>query len=686
MKKFPWFALIGICSSLVIVSLFALVTKNIAPSCTLAIFPEFIDSLHPERDILFYIVFCLTAISIMAALGAMEHWSSGGISLSLLYRLGGLSILTAIVMTCIYMKQVDVPGNFPYVLLITCSGFILTYFFLSLRLMIRGPDRVPNTIVTPMTLVFDAIYLAVLFAIIWVPDPAIISAYAFMYDHNLHADTFVMTPALVSYLGGTPNIDVFSFYGASLPAFLAWIAHGVGGLTYELWSTVYVAAIFIFYALVYIFFRLMSVHCLASFALTAGAFWAQCLHESLAPFPLNFPSGSVLRYFYFIPTAICLLFYSKKEKRSFLSYAAVLTGISMTHFWDTGIYQYIALSIYALAVSIEFCVRPWKVDWLNLRILMTVPLITMLLVLWIVSRGHCFSATYWVNSFDQIWMTQQGWLANPVNGLWLQGNVWHITGAFLFPALYVVAGGFLLAHFLSSSFPKKEAVYVFITVFGALLYCYYMLHSVGTAYLNLSIPAGILLVWCSRPLFTPLSGQHKGMCAGVLALIVGVVLMINPSFVAYPNIFCRKQPPWSTLVSEYKLKSDLSIDARMIAELIPVGQKAAVISSYETRFCLEAKRMPMLYYVPVFRGSDLEGDGFNGTMMYTPDILKRNLFAIDANDPKYIFVESRILEKKLRPEIYGYSYSLRNFLNPIMQFFHPYRKGHYLTALRRNSS
>jgi len=641
--------------------------------------------LHPKRDMLFYRLFFILAVSLYISLKFLFTRGPAKNFQAKLPWYAGVSVASGLMMAMGFVNNIIAPDIWPKEFIV---GLVVVIFCLK-PLMIVGPvkeklEKSARRFLSSRTIIVDGVLLALILSVVWVTHPSYIAAYSFLFDANLHCDTFVFAPALVHYLGGIINMDVFSFYGVSLPVILAFLARLCGHLSYELWMCLYLALMYAFFAMLFVFYRVLLRSRFWALGWTMVTIFAQMFHPSLAPVPLNFPSATVLRYFYFIFVAVALLYHEYRGGQALLWIAGLLTGIALTHFWDTGIYQLIAFYVFLILKYYREYSKDANGAYIQLRnfaMLAALPLVSAFGILWGVSKGQFLQAQYWQNSLEQLWMTLHGWLNNPLTDQIQQGQVVYFLGALIFPCFYALC----LGHALLACWQRKASgeilVMVYICVFGALLYHYFILHSVGGAYMNLSVPAFMLAAWLFRPWLESRSKEQRGHLAWVAAVGIIMLFIFNQSFVRYPNIYSLRGQEWEALRQRYVQEGDFKKDADMIRSLVAPAQKAAVVSSYDVRFCLQSGRQPFFYYVPIFRGAWLNSEDFKGTLIYTPQMMERILRPLQDAPPEYIFVEKKILYGRLRPEVYGYSNSLMEILRSVVAKYNFYREGEYLVCL-----
>ncbi len=657
------------------------------------IFMEFFDTLHPTHAMALYRVFVVTAVALAAA-GAWffrRRLDDPAFTRFLgRYLLADIFIVgLQVYVACKVLFFAWAPWIVHLFYVFLAMGILSKIFIWEIIQWWRQWSVKVPALLLRFRLGADAMMLTVMAAILTVPDVDKVVAHLYTKDNFYHLDTSAMTPALVSYFGGKVSVDITSYYSPAFPVFLAQLGKWEGGLTYHGYMVLIVFITVAYYFLFYFLLRRWIGIGLAAL----GVFWAiqwQMFHPGLSSLVLQFPSATVLRFCLDVPVYIFLLAHWRTRSPLYLMGAAVLTGISLTHFVDTGLYLLTGFWAYVLAVTViqyglaKDKLRRWP--WRELAGTLLTPLLTAVFVLWLINGMIVFQEQFWNNVFDQAQMTLKGWLSHPFYESLQANDPWAFAMGVFIPLVYTVVLVWGILRLLLKKAVMEEAFLISMAVYGLSLYHYYVLHATGNCCFELSVFCVALLCRGIAGILRRFSSLNRLLVAGVLAAISVLALFTNNNFILYPNIFSVAAAPWdweAMKVQQKQQEEAMRPDVDLIKRLTPQGSGVAVFSSFETTFLLDAGRRPLLYYSPLFRSSWLDSNEFKGTLLFTPQMMRKTLDQLEHEKPPIIFVEKKVFYGRLPPQIYQYSYSLQYLMEYIRSRYQPLAEGHYLAALKR---
>jgi hypothetical protein len=121
----------------------------------------------------------------------------------------------------------------------------------------------------------------------------------------------------------------------------------------------------------------------------------------------------------------------------------------------------------------------------------------------------------------------------------------------------------------------------------------------------------------------------------------------------------------------------------LIAGLTSPKDRVALLSSFETKILIQAKRGPFFYYFPMIESAGMELNHFRGTALYTRSRMQKTLEQLENAKPAYIFVEKRLVRRQLSPEIYRHFETLTALLDYVDRNYQADQEGKYLVAMKR---
>ena len=344
-----------------------------------------------------------------------------------------------------------------------------------------------------------------------------------------------------------------------------------------------------------------------------------------------------------------------------------------------------------------------------------------------------FSGVFWSNTeeFNNYFLSYFGTI--PLEQNFTDHNYLSLLVGLLMPLVYLGTFLIVLSFYFWRKFSAEKLLAAFIAFYGMTLYHYYITRSLSTSFYDEGLPyAFILCFWLALGLekVGKLLGRNIALaCVGLSAY----ALLTNYNYVAYPNIFNLSRHPltdpmvlnplpdgrsyFNHLFSQLpmdsrlplnslgetdeKLRSekdfardeelrkhyagefDFSQDARLIDELVPPQSKVALVSSFETKILMDARRPPFFYYVPLVISRPMRMRTMVVTALYTQGHLQRTISQIETQKPEYIFIERIFRKENMALVNYKDGSAFLALMRYIEAHYENFREGHFLMALKR---
>ena len=285
--------------------------------------------------------------------------------------------------------------------------------------------------------------------------------------------------------------------------------------------------------------------------------------------------------------------------------------------------------------------------------------------------------------------------------------------------------------------PREWLFVALLCIYGLTNYQYYVVRSAITSYYVNALPfVFIVCFWFLHCLASLPVGWQKRLKA--LAVVLSFyALLTNQNYVAYPNLMnFSRNPMTDNLViqrfpdregffnNQYKktkeqdkfplnnlgvsqedlrteddFKSDQELveyyrryfnfqqDAALIERLTKPGERVALLSSFETKILMQAKRPPFFYHFPMLSSRPMTFRNFPSEASQTPAFLKDTIQALQQQPPQYIFMEKVFLQNVLPPSYDDNQNKrlvrTRAVVAHIKAHYELFENGQYLVAMRR---
>lgn len=579
-----------------------------------------------------------------------------------------------------------------------------------------------------------------IFLIIYTPDIDAVMARFFFGEQFHHNDSFVFGPSFAFINGCLPDVDIISQYGVGVGVIFGSLSKALGGFSYEHVYVAMMGGVIVYFILAFVFLR----RWLASTVLAAAGILyilkIQMFNTGVYPFALTYGSATVLRYWFDMIVFLMLLMHADHGRRRYMLIAGLACGAQLFYIPTDGVYLSAGYAAYLLLHGLK---KQWRTaigltrkgmgGWL---VLLALPVLT-LLSLWHMAVGNeMFTAAFKGHLSEFVEYFLSGFGVTPIYGSLQDRQFLASAMGFVIPVLYVVTLLFAGSLLLLNKIHRRNNVVIVICLYGLAQYHYYVARSAETSYYVVAVPFGMLLAWWANVICNRLSPDTGRMVKAVLLLISGWALLTTQNFLAYPNLLnvshnpitdqavaqpLRSGEPYlnhlfrdyepglkvplnslgvpneglvkesdfdsdDALVELYKRESDFSIDAALIDRFTAPGDPVALISSFEIKMLMQAKRKPYFYYFPLVISHPLKSRTLVRISIYTTGQLNATLAKLAQDRPPYIFMEKIFLSRPL-PQYFYYYYSSMLFLTDyILEHYTPVAAGQYLVALKYKES
>lgn len=586
--------------------------------------------------------------------------------------------------------------------------------------------------------VFTWGFAAWIAAVLYVPDMKAVEARDFLGQQFHHLDSFIAGPAFAASHGGRLNVDHTSYYGLGMPVEAALICQLWGGVSYERFLIILMWAGISYYIVLF----LLLCRWLQSPLLAAGcvvlAMRAQVFQTGVVPIVWTTPQGSPMRFWWDAGVFWMVFLHLKTLRLRYVCAAAALCGVAVWHVSSTGMSLAAAFAAY-----LAFCV--WNphyrgflikkpLDWLRLAAIGALtPLIALALLWWSVGPA-LFSKEFLENSgeFMKFFLSCEG--TGPLSDHIKNKNFIFLAVGLLLPCVYVWTMTYIGSLCRRNLVSRMHLLSALWALYGLGLYEYFVV--VSSNYYAAGLPFFVVLYfWLVRILERAAAPWRRALMAA--ALIVPLYcMMTSHMFAAYPNAFNASRSPMvdpkvaqlldnrlyyfnqlfiqypnafklpqnslgetdedlrvekdfssdEQLKSYYRQVSDFSRDAALISSLVPAGEKAAVVSSFEIPMLMQAQRRPFFYYLPLINSRPLRMRIFVTTHMFTKLRLHKTVEQLETDKTPFIFMERIFLNRTVPRAYYWDSIDMMEFLSYIFDKYQPYQTGEFLVAMKRKDT
>jgi hypothetical protein len=706
---------------------------------------EWLHDLQPEREMFLYRIFIMTAIIFQAAavyrFRSMLADADWGRQLRRFLAVESLVLVLlcyVIFKVLVYHHPYLTQFFWPALLVIALS---IKIFWGPLnrasRVLLEFVHYPANTL--PLRMMLDIAVPIFIFLVIYLPNQEGALARTFMEEQFHHFDTLIMVPAFASSMGCLLNVDVNSQYGVGMPMMMGFLAKCMGGVTYGHILELLMIGCILYYWLVYAFLRIwLKSALLSAIGIVIGLKW-QMFHTGMYPFIFGIPNGLVVRYFWDIIFFMLLYRHIHKQESWALLLLSVCAGGSVFYVSDTGgslILAFYVYLLYLLAANYFFKGMDWGANiWSLVRYFLIVPCVTIGLF-WLALGNNVFHPTFWNNMKEFLQFFLDGYEALPIYQSLTDHNYLQCLVGFMIPAVYMLTFLVVGSLVLLRKIKPENVLVVILSAYGMGLYHYFVCRSASTQYYVECLPyVFILCFWLKSALSVLTQYKRRNILLALLAFCM-FALLTTHQFIVYPNMLNISRNPftdplsrpeypglkyyfnhlftripeelklpvnslgqtdeeWKTeddfrsdeeLVDYYHKEFDLSQDADLIARLTPPDGRAAVMSSFDIRLLMQAKRKPFFYCFPLLVERPMRMRNFPSTHLHTIARLQRTLKQIAEDKPEYIFMERIFLIDKVSQDFYNWSSDTIALINYVRAYYEPYQQGYYLVAMKRKAN
>jgi hypothetical protein len=532
----------------------------------------------------------------------------------------------------------------------------------------------------------DGVFAVLLISCLWVPDVQKALGRVFVWEQFRNWDAAIMMPGWAYLNHDGLNSNIYSPWGMGAVIFISRCARALGGFDYAHVLTVLMAMVIVYYGFLYIFLRAWLRSVLLAAATVAVAVKVQMFHTGISPLIWAFPQDTPVRHWLDLPALWFLWRHSRSSRRKYLDGAACWIGAALAWSLTAGLCLLAAFWGYLFFLSMlpEYRLSMFSTYKKTRGTIFSglVPLCVMVLLLFVLQGSAVLQASFWRGMAEPIGLFLQGTGTLSFYTCLYDRHFFAFIAGFVIPVIYLWT--LIIITGLGSSKQKlgEDNFLVPLCIYGLGLYLHYLARSSTSHYYAVGVPVVMVLgFWASKwsGLFPP-AGRWKIMALSAAA--AWAALLTNNFFIYYPNIFDISRNDWNTEISLYQSAFKFDQDAGLIARLTPQGQRAAVISSFETQLLMQANRKPFFYYAPLVNSELSDVNGFAGTSLITQQRLEKTANQMTAEAPEYIFVEKRLLGTW--PPAYAQYYSgIAMALRYVTEHYIPQEQGQHLIVMHK---
>ena len=536
--------------------------------------------------------------------------------------------------------------------------------------------------------ILDVVFPLFVTSLIFVPDLTKVLARMFVRDQFYHLDSFLMAPGWAHLSGVVLNKDVTSEYSVVMPIAVSHLAQWIGGFNYHNVVVILIGVSIAYFIGLYFFLRRWLGSALIAAFGTLLAIKLQMFHWGVSPLVWQFPSATVIRYVFDLPVLWLLWQHCRTGQRNYLWAAACVCGVSWAYMFDTGVYLVFAFYVYLLS-SLFISEEGWK-SVKNLKTLgswaglFAFPFFVGFLILFCFQGPSVLSREFWGNAGEFAGLFLRGWGSLPMYDGLKDRQFFAFVMGFVIPVVYIGTMIFVGTLCFLRQIDRKNIFAVVVCVYGLGLYHYFINRSAVSSYYAVGIPfVAVICYWFQ--IFSATFDRRVTNSIRLIALSVMVpALMTGYFMIYYPNVFnLAGDQQWEQEIQFYKKEFDLSRDAQLISRLTRADERVAVISSFETKLLMEAKRKPFYYYFPLVESNHMRMASFRGTYLHTHARMQKTLDQMETEKPTYVFIEQKLFKRHIRPEYFETFQTLEMLVGYLGEHYQPVEDGLFLVALKR---
>jgi hypothetical protein len=522
------------------------------------------------------------------------------------------------------------------------------------------------------------IFVGIIF-IIFIPDAN--KVLARITDFVYHLDSAFTAPGWAIKSGLKLNIDVTSEYSVTVPAVFTGVLNNFGHFDYVGIITLLMILGCVYFCAFYIFIRQWTGQVSAAISGVIIGISVQMFHPGVFPIVWQFPSATVLRFFWDMPVLILLAAHARRGQMSYLWGASILTGVSLAWMVDTGMYLFLGLAVYAVMLFIRR--KEYAEGKLSTLLpLLIAPWITAFIILALLG-GAVVQSSYWHNAFEFAGLFLQGWGALPMTNSLKDHRYIAFSFGLLIPIIYVWTLLVVATSYFLKQTGRLHAIACVLCIYGLGLYHYYVVRSGPTSYAVVCLPLIVLVVWGFSQMRRVSSAFRFGIRAVAGSLLL-YYLMSSPLVRDYPALWNPKAR--IATVKNWEYDQTFSKDAALISRLTAPKDKVPFLGSFETKILMEAKRKPFFYYFPIFQSDAMHMLQFRGTYLHTVGRMKKTLEQFETSKPAYVFVEKKLFAGQIPAPYYQHFQTLTILMAYLHEHYDPLEQGEYIVALKRKGN
>lgn len=590
-------------------------------------------------------------------------------------------------------------------------------------------DRTQNKII-------DYLVIALIGALIFIPDAEAVTAQLFMGDYFHNWDVIFMGTVYAMFQGLVPGIDVNATYGLGLTVLIEQVMRLLGGFDYPKALIVfYTCGIAYFIAWYALLRRLLNSQWLAIAAIML-IIRAHMFISILVPFAWNEVQSSVMRILLDAVFFWCLFVFCMNGKRAFFWALLFAAGIAMYYMPTTGIFLSIT-SVIFIAARVLHAVRQENMKlvdcWLSwIRPMIVIPAVAFGLYVLTV-KSAAFQGEFWFNMAEWSKYFTKGFFYSPLLAPVKGGDYVLVLGGLGYCMLYLATMLFTGYRCFKGKAAPRDWFILCLSIYGAGLFTYYI--GMSHKYLSVGLPGiVILLYWIDRAL---LKSQHLRKPVTFAILSAALILLITSKMLhAYPNAlnFSRNPvvdpkvslrvgnnvpyfhqlsagfPDWiklpvnslgdvdeqfkfehhfinhDALKSYYRLETAFAEDADLIKRLTPPQARVPLLASFEVMMLSKAERRPFFYYFPLLNSHPLRMRNFVVTTVFSYTQINKCIQQIEAQKPPYIFMEKIFLTQQVPPWYMEEYEDLIALIRHVKTNYTVDQAGKFLVAMKRKAN
>lgn len=584
--------------------------------------------------------------------------------------------------------------------------------------------------VQPWRMTLGAILIV---AFIYMPRLEAVLAEIFIGEQAHHFDFFLMAPGLACTFGGMPYVDVISQYGVGIPVVLSKLSRLFGGFDYLPVLRMYMIFGICYFLIFYYFTRAWLGSFLLALAAFLVVFRLQMFHYGVSPLSWIYPSATPIRFGLDILWIWLLWRHLQTRQSIFLLLAAAYAGFAVYFMTATGLC--ILVTFYFYLGGLFLIERRRKEPVLHVKIIwtsMTLPLFSGFVLFWLTLGGHVFNEVFWKNGLEYIAYFTSGRGALPLHESLKYRHFWVAFMALVIPLTYIATA---IAVSLLIWFKKWDRLFflvVVIAVYGLVNYQYFVVRSALTSYYQNAVPFVLICAFWVNIGLRQVKPTHAKIIRWLCVIVALYALVTNHNYISYPNIFNFSRNPmvditvaqrfpdrqgyFNHLVKHIKeedkvalnaagdqdeqLKTedsfktdqelidfvnqayDFTIDANLIKSLTKPKERVAIVSSFETKILINAKRPPFFYHTPLISSQPMRTRYFPADAAHSPTFVSDTLRQLEEGKPTLVFLENVFLQDRY-PSSYNESHSnIISIIQYVKENYVPYKRGQYLTAMK----